>query len=99
MSVIGLKALEEENDGNITNFKNDVKIFTIDDTTEMVIDSKEFETEITFIKELPQQNTNNHDSTYVQNRDHDANGDFVNQYGSRYSYFNSPDTAYKYRGY
>jgi len=43
--------LEEENNGNITNFKNDVKVFTIDDTTEMVIDSREFETEITFIKE------------------------------------------------
>ena len=62
--MVGLKALEEENDDNITNFKNDVKVFTIDDTTEMVVDAREFETEITFVKEVIQ-NTNNHDSSYV----------------------------------
>lgn len=34
-----------------TTFKRDVMMFTINNSTEMVIDSRENETEITFIKE------------------------------------------------
>lgn len=78
MSVVGLKVIDENNNLDKTTFKNDLKVFTIDDFTEMVVDSKEFETEITFNKEHTISSGIGHDSTYVQDIRHDANGDFRN---------------------
>lgn len=65
MSVVGLKVLEESNNRDHTTFKNDLKIFKIDDFTEMVVDSKDQETEITFLKEHSSVSGISHDSTYV----------------------------------
>lgn len=62
----------------------------------MILKSDANSTEITFVKK---KSFKDHDSTYVNLKEHDEGAAYRNQYGTKYSYFSQSAYKYKPKGY